>query len=188
MAKVMIPARGLFLSSAPEVRRLLATIGIDYQRWEMDRVTEDSEAREVLQAYAKEIDDLKQRGGYTTADVIDVWPNTPGLDVLLDRFKSEHTHSEDEVRFILSGRGVFHIRPVSGDVVSIEVGPGDLICVPRDTRHWFNLCPERRIRAIRWFQDTAGWTPQYTHSQVDTEFEAVCFGPQQFGPSVESKI
>ena len=36
---------------------------------------------------------------------------------------------------------------------------------------------ERRIRAIRLFQDPSGWTPHYTESGVDAGFQPVCFGP-----------
>ena len=61
---------------------------------------------------------------------------------------------------------------------AIEVGPGDLIRVPRGTWHWFDLCAERRIRAIRLFQDPSGWTPHYTDSGAERGREPVCLGPQ----------
>jgi 1,2-dihydroxy-3-keto-5-methylthiopentene dioxygenase len=127
---------------------------------------------------------LKARGGYTTADVIDVTPDTPGLDAMLTRFNSEHWHDEDEVRLIVEGRGLFHIHPVNGPVFVIEVYPGDLIRVPKGTHHWFDLCGERRIRAIRLFQNPSGWTPNYTHSGTDRDFQPVCFGPAYFGSSI----
>ena len=111
-----------------------------------------------------------------TADVIDVNPGTPGLEAMLAKFNKEHWHDEDEVRFIISGHGLFHIHPKDGPVVGIEVESGDLIRVPRGTWHWFNLCADRRIRAIRLFQDTAGWTPLYTDSGVDADFVPMCFG------------
>jgi 1,2-dihydroxy-3-keto-5-methylthiopentene dioxygenase len=96
---------------------------------------------------------------------------------MLAKFSREHWHDEDEVRFILEGRGVFHIHPRTGPVFAIEVDKGDLIRVPRGTWHWFDLCSDRRIRAIRLFQDSAGWTPNYTDSGVDRGFEPVCLGP-----------
>jgi 1,2-dihydroxy-3-keto-5-methylthiopentene dioxygenase len=149
-----------------KVRNELAALGIDYERWTLDRVREDASADEVLAAYADEIDEMKRRGGYVTADVIDVNPQTPNLEAMLARFDKEHTHSEDEVRFILAGRGVFFLA-LGERVASVEVHPGDMLCVPRGTRHWFTLCEDRRIRAIRWFQDATGWTPHYTGSGVD---------------------
>ena len=38
------------------------------------------------------------RGGFVTADVINVNAETVGLDAMLQKFNKEHTHSEDEVR------------------------------------------------------------------------------------------
>jgi 1,2-dihydroxy-3-keto-5-methylthiopentene dioxygenase len=140
-------------------------------------VPADASADAVLAAYADKISDLKARGGYTTADVIDVTAATPNLDAMLAKFSREHWHDEDEVRFIVEGRGLFHISPPGGPVFAIEVEAGDLISVPRGTRHWFDLCAERRIRAIRLFQDVSGWTPHYTDSGIDAGFQPVCFGP-----------
>ncbi len=178
MAVVKIPAENRVLDAPEVVASFLATHGIDYERWTLDRpVAEDATSEQVLQAYGPEIDTLKARGGYRTADVIDVHPDTPNLDAMLAKFSREHWHDEDEVRFIVEGRGLFHIHPVGGPVFALEVEAGDLIRVPRGTHHWFDLCRERRIRAIRLFQDTSGWTPHYTDTGVDQGFQPVCFGP-----------
>ena len=178
MATVSIPDEKRTLNQDGEVRDYLAGIGITYERWEPSHeLAAGASAAEVLAAYAPEIDRLKAHGGYVTADVIDVSPATPGLDAMLNRFNSEHWHDEDEVRFIIEGRGLFHIHPRQGKVVSITVEAGDLLRVPRGTWHWFDLCQEKRIRAIRLFQDTSGWTPHYTLSGADRRYQPVCFGP-----------
>jgi 1,2-dihydroxy-3-keto-5-methylthiopentene dioxygenase len=178
MAVVRIPEEERTLAEPGAVAAFLARHGIDYERWTPARaVAASAPAEEVLEAYRPEIDKLKAQGGYRTADVVDVTPDTPGLEAMLAKFRREHWHDEDEVRFILEGSGIFFIHPREGKVFAIEVGPGDLIRVPRETWHWFDLCAERRIRAIRLFQDTAGWTPRYTESGVDAGFEPVCLGP-----------
>src|SRR5690349_21812768 len=178
MATVHIPDEKKTLKEEPEIREYLSAIGVGYERWEpAHSLPEGDSAGEVLAAYAPEIERLKSEGGYVTADVIDVSSATPGLDAMLNRFNTEHWHDEDEVRFIIEGRGLFHIHPDSGPVFAIEVEAGDLIRVPRGTHHWFDLCGERRIRAIRLFQDVSGWTPHYTDSGVDKGFDPVCFGP-----------
>ncbi|MEN3332916.1 MAG: 1,2-dihydroxy-3-keto-5-methylthiopentene dioxygenase [Blastocatellia bacterium] len=178
MAIVNIPDENCTLRDSDEITAYLARLGITYERWETARaVAADAPAEEILKAYAAEIDALKARGGYVTADVIDVTPQTPGLDAMLARFKSEHWHDEDEVRFIIAGRGLFHIHPSDGPVAGIEVEAGDLISVPRGTHHWFNLCSDQRIRAIRLFQDSAGWAPHYTESGKDAGYQPLCLGP-----------
>jgi 1,2-dihydroxy-3-keto-5-methylthiopentene dioxygenase len=181
MATLNIPDEKRTLSEFDEVRAQLAPMGIEYERWKpAHEIGAGASAAEILVAYAPEIERLKAQGGYVTADVIDVTPETPGLDAMLNRFNSEHWHDEDEVRFIIEGRGIFHIHPRDGKVVSITVEAGDLLRVPRGTWHWFDLCEERRIRAIRLFQDVSGWTPHYTESGVDRGYEPVCFGPRYF--------
>ncbi|MEO8550415.1 MAG: cupin domain-containing protein [Kofleriaceae bacterium] len=155
----------------------LAPLGIQYERWAADReLGETPSTEEVLAAYAAPIAKLKEQGGYVTADVIDIKPDTPNLDAMLAKFKAEHFHDEDEVRFTLAGRGIFHLHLESG-VVAVEVVPGDLLRVPSGTHHWFDLCGERRIRAIRLFQQTSGWAPHYTETGVDARYVPLCLGP-----------
>jgi 1,2-dihydroxy-3-keto-5-methylthiopentene dioxygenase len=43
--------------------------------------------------------------------------------------------------------------------------------------HWFHLCEERTIRAIRLFMNQAGWVPHYTDSKLDARYQPICFGP-----------
>jgi len=180
MALLTICDQNRTLSDEREIRDYLKKLGIDYERWPVSaRVAPDDSAEKILEAYAGEIEKLKATGGYVTADLIDVTPETPGLEEMLAKFDREHWHDEDEVRFIVSGSGLFHIHGQSGEVVAIEVKAGDLIRVPRGTLHWFNLCVDRRIRAIRLFQDKSGWTPHYSDSQVDRNYMPICFGGPQ---------
>jgi 1,2-dihydroxy-3-keto-5-methylthiopentene dioxygenase len=121
--------------------------------------------------------------------VIAVSPETPNLDAMLAKFDKEHTHDEDEVRFTVAGRGVFWIHPEGGPVFSIEVTSGDLINVPRGTKHWFHLCDDRSIRCIRLFQDPSGWTPHYCDGQAHTSHAPLCWGPSYIEPSrVETAV
>ncbi|MEX0688520.1 MAG: cupin domain-containing protein [Pirellulales bacterium] len=178
MAIVTVPAEARRISDPAEVTRFLNDHGLHHEVWPLeDRVDPAAPAEAILAAYAPEIEEIKARGGFVTVDVIDVHPDTPGLDAMLAKFSKEHTHTEDEVRFILQGSGVFHINPGDRPVFGIEVHAGDLISVPLGTRHWFDLCGDRRIRAIRLFQDTTGWTPHYSTDGVHAGYEPLCLGP-----------
>jgi 1,2-dihydroxy-3-keto-5-methylthiopentene dioxygenase len=187
MAVLRFPDTNAIFENEAAIRAELAGLGIEYERWNLDRVPADSSADLVLDAYRDEIDEMKRRGGYVTADVIDVTPETPNLDAMLARFDKEHTHSEDEVRFILAGKGIFFLH-IGGRVASVEVHPGDMLRVPKGTTHWFTLCEDKRIRAVRWFQETTGWAPAYTGSGVDAGYQPLCFGPAYVGARVESRI
>src|SRR5437870_6172111 len=148
MAVLRIPEENRTITGQAAVGEYLTKIGIEYDVWEPSQpLRPDATQEDILQAYSAEIDKLKARGGYVTADVINVTPQTPGLDAMLARFSREHSHDEDEVRFILEGRGVFHIHPAAGAVAAIEVEAGDLIRIPRGIWHWFDLCADKQIRA-----------------------------------------
>ncbi len=189
MALLRIFDQDRTLTDGQEIAIYLATCGIDYERWRPSHaVADDAPGDAILCAYSKEIEQLKARGGYVTADVIDVGPETAGLTEMLAKFNREHWHDEDEVRFIIAGHGLFHIHPENGSVVAIEVEAGDLIRVPRGTWHWFNLCADRRIRAIRLFQNMAGWTPHYTDSRADENFLPLCLGVTYFPRATQSEL
>lgn len=176
MAIVNIPDKNLTLKDSVEITKYLASIGIAYEIWQANReVSPDADESEILEAYSVEIERLKASGGYVTADVINIVPTTPNLEVMLAKFNREHWHDEDEVRFIVKGHGLFHIAPKNSDVVSIEMEAGDLIRVPRGTLHWFNLCGDKTVRAIRLFEDMSGWTPRYTESEIDAKYQPLCF-------------
>jgi 1,2-dihydroxy-3-keto-5-methylthiopentene dioxygenase len=171
MAVVTVPDKNLTLTDADEIKNYLASIGIDYEYWGNSKaVSPDASPEEILAAYADEIERLKQIGGYVTADVIDIKADIPNLETMLDRFRPEHWHDEDEVRFIVKGCGIFHIAPEGGDVTAVKMTAGDLIRVPNGTRHWFDLDETRTVRAIRLFQDAAGWTPHYTESGLEKKY------------------
>ncbi len=172
MAVVTIPDKNLTLTDADEIKNHLAAIGIDYEYWGNSKdVSPDASAEEILAAYEPEIEKLKTSGGYVTADVIDIKADIPNLDAMLEKFRPEHWHDEDEVRFIVKGCGIFHIAPENGgDVTAVKMTAGDLIRVPRGTRHWFDLDETRTVRAIRLFQDASGWTPIYTESGLEKNY------------------
>ena len=172
MATLNFPDTDITLTDPDEIAAKLGSIGVDYARWEnLRQVAEDASDEEILAGYADEIEELKHAGGYVTADVINIVPTTPGLDEMLDKFDKEHWHDEDEIRFIVKGHGLFHIAPEGGEVAAITMEPGDLIRVPRGIKHWFELCEDRTVRAIRLFQDKAGWTPYYTDSGLDRRYK-----------------
>lgn len=185
MAILKVPAQNLVTNDPDQIKKLAADIGIGYERWNTDYdLSARVKAETILNTYAQEIEELKKSGGYVTADVIDINPDTPNLDAMLNKFNKEHWHSEDEVRFTIEGHGIFHINPKNGPVVAIKVEKGDLIRVPAGMLHWFDICADRRIRVIRLFQDPNGWSPYYTDSNIEKKYMPVCFGfdfiPSQF--------
>jgi 1,2-dihydroxy-3-keto-5-methylthiopentene dioxygenase len=189
MARIRIQDENREITDVAEMGAFLAPFGIWYEKWDVaGRIGPDATNEEILSAYAPEVERLKQAGNFVTADVINVHPETPGLDAMLAKFAKEHTHSEDEVRFTVKGSGVFHIHPENGPVFAVQVEAGDLINVPCGTKHWFDLCNDRTIRCIRLFQDISGWTPHYIEQGVHEKYTPLCMGPNYIpATKVENK-
>ena len=178
MARIRVQDENREITDPQEIADFLKPFGISYEKWDVEgRVGPEATNEEILEAYASEIERLKEQGGFVTADVINVTPETPGLEDMLAKFNKEHTHSEDEVRFTIQGSGLFHIHPDDAPVFAIQVESGDLISVPTGTQHWFDLCDDRTIRCIRLFEDTSGWTPHYVENPVHEDYTPVCMGP-----------
>src|SRR6185369_2697132 len=124
---------------------------------------------EVLTAYRDAIDRLVSEQGYQTVDVISLNANHPDKEALRKKFLSEHTHSEDEVRFFVAGRGLFTLH-IDARIYEVLCEQGDLISVPAKTRHWFDMGPTPAFVAIRFFNNSEGWVAHYTGSPIAERF------------------
>jgi 1,2-dihydroxy-3-keto-5-methylthiopentene dioxygenase len=170
MAQLRFHDTGERLEKSEEVIQYLEDQGIIYQKWDIsklpDRLREnfqltEEEKASVIETFRSEIDQLSAQYGYITEDIVVLSENTPNLDQLLTSFKEEHHHSEDEVRFIVSGHGIFAIKGANGRYFDTELEPGDLISVPASVRHYFTLMEDRKVVAIRIFKTKEGWVPIY---------------------------
>jgi 1,2-dihydroxy-3-keto-5-methylthiopentene dioxygenase len=107
--------------------------------------------------------------GYQAVDVISLAPDHPQKDALRQKFLNEHRHSEDEVRFFVAGQGLFSLH-LDDRVYEVLCEKGDLIGVPDNTRHWFDMGPNPNFVAIRIFTNPAGWVADFTGSDIAQQF------------------
>ncbi|NEO89648.1 MAG: acireductone dioxygenase [Moorea sp. SIO3G5] len=126
----------------------------------------DIEKETVLQALDSYFEQLKETAGYQSRDLIVLYPDIPNLDALLSKFKDCHYHTDDEVRYIIAGEGVFGFVRPDGSQMELTVQPEEYINVPANTEHWFYLTPSRRVKAVRYFITTEGWVPEYTGTEI----------------------
>jgi 1,2-dihydroxy-3-keto-5-methylthiopentene dioxygenase len=122
----------------------------------------DAEKEELLGAVQPRFEQLKREKGYQTRDMIVIHEGIPNLKEMLAKFEKIHYHTDDEVRYILAGRGYFGFVEPDGGQFLLEVSAGDYINVPANTEHWFEMRDSKRIKAVRYFIDTSGWAPVYT--------------------------
>ncbi|RXK17263.1 cupin domain-containing protein [Macrococcus sp. DPC7161] len=158
------------IESEKEIRAILDENEVIYEHWDTSKLPNhlvenyaltDENKEEILKTFEQEIQAISERRGYKASDVISLSETTPNIETLLENFQREHHHTDDEVRFIVSGNGVFVIQSKEGEYFEVHLSPGDLISVPPNVRHYFTLSSNRKVVAVRIFVDEAGWVPVY---------------------------
>lgn len=178
MAQIRIRNTEERISGEANVKDFLDKQEVLYEHWnpgllpehlEEKFVLSDEDKAEILKAFDTDIRRLAEARGYLTWDVIALSDATPNLEELLKKFEDVHTHTEDEVRAIVGGKGIFVIKG-SDDVgyFDVELEAGDVISVPEHKPHFFTLMENRQIVAVRLFIETEGWI---AHSFDDPEFK-----------------
>jgi 1,2-dihydroxy-3-keto-5-methylthiopentene dioxygenase len=166
MAQIRIRNTQEIISGEEAVGQFLQEQGVLYEHWDTSKLPEalrenfsltDEQKEELLQVFDEDIRSLAERNGYVKWDVISLSDQTPDLDVLLKKFEQVHIHSEDEVRAIAAGHGIFVIKGEEVGFFDVELEAGDVISVPVDTQHFFTLMEDRKVVAIRLFIDPSGW-------------------------------
>ncbi|KZC37356.1 MULTISPECIES: 1,2-dihydroxy-3-keto-5-methylthiopentene dioxygenase [Rhodanobacter] len=148
----------------------LARAGVRFEQWEASQpIIPGASQDEVIAAYRGDIDRLMGEEGYQAVDVISLTPDHPDRAALRQKFLSEHTHSEDEVRFFVAGSGQFTLH-LGGKVYDILCEQGDLIGVPDGTRHWFDMGEAPYFVAIRLFTNKEGWVANFTGDTIAERF------------------
>jgi 1,2-dihydroxy-3-keto-5-methylthiopentene dioxygenase len=152
------------------IERELGAAGVRFERWEASKpIAPGASQDEVVAAYRADIDRLMQGEGYQAVDVISLTPEHPDRAALRQKFLNEHTHSEDEVRFFVAGRGLFTLH-LGEKVYEVLCEQGDLIGVPDGTRHWFDMSERPYFVAIRLFTNKEGWVANFTGSDIAARF------------------
>lgn len=165
------PGQALLDSSdLAEITAALGAAGVGFERWGTAADIHPGAAPEiVLAAYQTDIERLMTAQGYLTADVISLSADHPEKDTLRHKFLSEHTHGEDEVRFFVAGQGLFSLH-LGQRVFEVLCTRGDLIQVPANTPHWFDMGPNPEFVAIRLFNNPEGWVAHFTGNDIASRF------------------
>jgi 1,2-dihydroxy-3-keto-5-methylthiopentene dioxygenase len=166
-----------------EIEETLGQIGVLFERWEANRpVTADADQAGVLSAYQDSIDRLNDRFGFQSADVVSLKPDHPQKEQLRKKFLAEHVHSDFEVRFFVDGKGLFYIHK-DHHVYLVLCTKGDLISVPANTAHWFDMGTEPCFQCIRLFTTADGWVADFTGSNIAGDYPDFDAFVQMFEPA-----
>jgi len=172
---------GKTLKDLYEIRAALQPLNIELAHWPVAETTEktaqvgallaadtlnDVQKEELLQALDDKFNEQKKTYGYQTRDLVVLHPQVPKLDEMLKIFDKCHFHTDDEVRYIVDGSGVFGFCMLDSKQALLTVEAGEYIRVPANTEHWFVLDDKKRIKAVRYFTSKEGWVANYTGTSV----------------------
>jgi 1,2-dihydroxy-3-keto-5-methylthiopentene dioxygenase len=143
----------------------LGRLGVRFERWELvEGLPLDVTSEQVLAAYEEPIG----------KDAVRMTPSDdPGWAAeaaqARQKFLAEHTHDDDEDRFFARGSGVFYLH-VGGKVYAVLCEAGDLLSVPANTTHWFDMGTRPDYVSIRFFHDDGGWVGNFTGATLAGDF------------------
>jgi len=159
----------LVSSDIEDVAGYLAEDGVRFEQWLLRSQSEEedgnSRSDEILNRYHIEIEQLKNEKHYKFVDVVSVSKNNDFASALRNRFLSEHTHTEDEVRLFLSGTALFYLH-INARIHILQCERGDFLTIPQGVKHWFDMGPRAEYSCIRWFNSKEGVRNELTGSYV----------------------
>ncbi|MCB1802861.1 MAG: cupin [Gammaproteobacteria bacterium] len=145
-------------------------IGVQLEHWQANQpLAADADQAAVLAAYADDVERLNARYGFQSVDVVALTPDNSQKAEFRQKFLSEHTHADFEVRFFVDGSGLFYLH-VEDKVYMVLCEKGDLISVPANTTHWFDMGSNPSFKCIRFFTTADGWVGNFTGSDIATRF------------------
>ena len=161
------PEKVLESEEAEEIAITLKEIDVNFERWEVaEEFAAGGDQQAILDHYRDDIARVVEAEGYKLVDVTQLHrTEDPGWEELKtaarNKFLSEHTHEDDEVRFFVSGSGIFYLH-TRGKVYAVLCEAGDRLSVPANTTHWFDMGTDPGFTAIRFFHDEDGWVGNFT--------------------------
>ena len=165
-----LPLPKLVCNDPASIQAELADRGIGFEQWPAAHdLPPDADQSTILATYSTEVARVQRDGGYQTVDAIRMTPDHPEREALRNKFLSEHTHAEDEVRFFVEGQGLFLLH-INQEVLVTLCERGDLISVPAGTRHWFDMGPTPSFCALRFCNNSEGWLATFTGDSIAQRF------------------
>lgn len=148
----------------------LSLVGVLFERWQADQVlSKEAGQEEVVAAYRGAIDALNKKFDFKTLDVVSLTPDNPKKLEFRQKFLAEHRHADFEIRFFVDGCGLFYLH-LDAKIYLVLCEKGDLISVPANTPHWFDMGRNPYFKALRFFTTPDGWVGDFTGSDIAQRF------------------
>jgi 1,2-dihydroxy-3-keto-5-methylthiopentene dioxygenase len=164
------PRTGELFTDYSGIVAQLSGIGVQFERWTANcDLADDADQDAVIAAYRDSVDRLMRQYGFQSVDVVSLQPDHPQKTAFREKFLAEHIHADFEVRFFVDGKGLFYLH-AGGKVYAVLCEKGDLISVPANTTHWFDMGENPSFKCIRLFTTPEGWVALFTGSDIAKSF------------------
>jgi 1,2-dihydroxy-3-keto-5-methylthiopentene dioxygenase len=161
---------GVLYTEYPEIEAQLRQAGVQFERWTANsELADDADQDTVIEAYRESVERLMQQYGFQSVDVVSLQPDHPQKTAFREKFLAEHIHEDFEVRFFVDGKGLFYLH-IGDKVYAVLCERGDLISVPANTTHWFDMGENPCFKCIRLFTIPEGWVATFTGSDIAASF------------------
>ncbi|MDH5231164.1 MAG: cupin [Gammaproteobacteria bacterium] len=156
-----------------QIASVLKQQSVLFERWDASEVlAADADQDAVLSAYNTSVQKLKSNYDIQSMDVVAIRPDNPQKAEFRQKFLAEHTHADFEIRFFVEGSGLFYLH-IENKVYLILCEQGDLISVPANTTHWFDMGVNPNFKCIRLFTTDEGWVGNFTGNDIAKKFPSM---------------
>ncbi|NOT11470.1 MAG: cupin [Methylococcaceae bacterium] len=167
------PGSGELFTDFDTIQQHLSAIGVQFERWAANcELPANADQQAVIEAYRASIDNLNRQHDFKSVDVVSLQPDHTDKRAFREKFLAEHIHTDFEVRFFIDGRGLFYLH-TDGKVYAILCEKGDLISVPANTSHWFDMGENPSFKCIRLFTIEEGWVAEFTGNDIAKSFPSL---------------
>lgn len=164
------PQHGTRYTALADIQSQLSPLGVLFERWTASApLAANDDQATVIFAYRDAIGRLQEQYQFQSVDVIKLAADHPEKATFRQKFLAEHTHDDFEVRFFVEGKGLFYLH-VGNQVYAVLCEQGDLISVPANTTHWFDMGENPAFTCIRLFTTPDGWLANFTGSDIALQF------------------
>ena len=157
------------LSQPEHISATLAELGVQFAQWPRVQLPADADDAAILAAYREPLAALQAAGDYPRVEISRVCPDQADRAELRDRYLAEHRHAGAEARFFVAGQGLFSLH-IADHVYEILCERGDLLVIPANTWHWFDMGERPSYVTLRLLGQADGWQAEYSGDEIASRF------------------
>uniref|UniRef100_A0A6M2CHI9 acireductone dioxygenase (Fe(2+)-requiring) n=1 Tax=Rhipicephalus microplus TaxID=6941 RepID=A0A6M2CHI9_RHIMP len=111
---------------------------------------------------------IRQRKKIRYEDRLHLSPHKEDYVSMIDMFRREHKHPDEEVRYFERGTGFLDVRDKSDRWLRVQVRAGHLLVLPPQIYHRFSPATQQEELVIhRLFEDVDAWTADFRDEEGD---------------------